>query len=228
MKKILKTIVFTWLALTVSITACNLIALTPPSDAPTVTASPIVSPSPIVTFTESVPTASATPEFAPFCVRGAEVASTVPACEAPSAEESSTYCSEKDPYSLILVGQGLTYEVLTDGFKCLDSGTKDGKQLIACTGPLASDFVLNVCDPSCVVPTVQAALKNCPTDYTYNSAQGCCTNEIQTLSQNCTTFKFRTTTCVIRCFEYKKEAKCKKNSWACVWNDKDKVCEVRK
>ncbi len=41
-------------------------------------------------------------------------------------------------------------------------------------------------------------------------------------------YEFRTTSCVVRCFEFKREAKCKRNSWACEWNDKDKICELRK
>jgi hypothetical protein len=230
MRKILKPVVFIGLALTVFTAACNLVVLTPPAEAPlaTVSATQTETSLPTATLTESAPTASATPEFAPFCEAGAETSTTLSTCDFPAAEEISTYCSEKDPYNLILVEKGLTYEPLTEGIRCLDSGIKDGKQLVACTGPLATDFELSVCDPSCVIPTVQAAITSCPQDYNYNSQQGCCTNEIQTLDQNCQTFEFKTGTCVVRCFEFGRESKCKRNAWACEWNDKDKVCELRK
>jgi hypothetical protein len=226
MKKFPKSIIFTGLLLA----SCNLVVVQPPTAASEVPAASATSslPTPTATLTQAVPTASATPEFAPFCELNTTDGSSSPQCWLPLAEESSTFCSDKDPYNLILIDPGFTYEVLTEGFKCSDAGKKDEKQMVTCTGPLASEFVLSVCDPSCVVPTVQAEITKCPQDYNYDSAQGCCTQEIQVLDQNCQTFKFRTTSCVISCKQYRTEARCKKNSYACEWNDQDKACELRK
>ena len=73
--------------------------------------------------------ASPTPEFAPFCETGAQTASPLSQCQVPIVEESSTFCSDKAPYNLILMDEGLTYEVLTEGFVCSDAGMKNDKQI---------------------------------------------------------------------------------------------------
>jgi hypothetical protein len=228
MNKIHKKAIFTGLLLIVVVSSCNLefSQVGPETLTPPVTATETETPAPTIT---AAPSSSPTPEFAPFC-QAADAASIspVPQCQLPSATQSSTFCSEKRPYNLILIDAGSTYEVLTKGFRCSDAGKKGDKQMITCTGQLAADFVVNVCNPACVVPTVQAAITECPQGYNYNAFQGCCTQEIQQINQNCMGYSFKTTTCVIGCSEFKREAKCKRNSWACVWNDKEKVCEVRK
>jgi hypothetical protein len=231
MNKTFKSIIFTGSLLIISATACNLIIsqTSPVTPAPTANPTETATSAPTATSTESVPTASATPEFAPFC-QPEDAASVSPSaqCRVPIAEESSTFCTDKDPYNLILFDKGLTYEVLTKGFRCSDAGIKGDKQMVTCTGQMAADFAINVCDPACVIPTVQAAITKCQQGYNYNAQQGCCTQEIQQLNPNCVAFKFKTTSCVVRCFEFRREAKCKRNSWACEWNEKEKVCELRK
>lgn len=230
MREFFKSITLAGLLLSMMTSSCNLVALTPTAEvtaSPVVTATPVEA-SPTSTSTVVVPTAFATPEFAPFCDAESASIQPMPQCQPPVAEESSTFCIKKDPYNLILIDQGMTYEVLTDGFKCTDGGIQDGKQLLTCTGQYAADFALNVCDPACAVPTVQAAVTTCPQGYNYNAFQGCCTQEIQQLTPNCQAYDFKTTSCIVRCFEFKKESKCKRNSWACVWNDKDKICELRR
>ncbi len=230
MNKILKSILYTGFIVSIVTAACSIEVVPPPAEVVPPTASPSETPTAISTAipTATIQVASATPEFAPFCEPGASSASTVPQCQPLRAEESSTFCSDKDPYNLILIDKGLTYEVLTDGFRCSDAGTKGDKQMITCTGQYAADFAINVCDPACAVPTVQAAVTQCPQGYNYNAYQGCCTQEIQQIDPNCMAFDFTTTSCVVRCFEFKREAKCKRNSWACEWNDKDKICELRR
>jgi hypothetical protein len=232
MNKMLRSITFTGLLLMGIASACymTISQVTPTSSAPTAKPTETATSAPAATPTETAPAASATPEFAPFC-QPADTASVSPAsqqCQVPFAEESSTFCTKKDPYNLILINKGMTYEVLTEGFRCSDAGEKDDKQMITCTGQMAADFAINVCDPACVAPTVQAAITECPQGYNYTGQKGCCTQEPIQLNPNCTAFDFRTTSCAVRCFEFKKEAKCKRNSWACVWNDKDKICELRK
>jgi hypothetical protein len=228
MKKIY-TLFFTGSLLMLSTASCNLIfsQTSPLTPAPAVELTETATVAPTATVTVSVPMASATPEFAPFCEAGA--ASVLPSvqCQALIAEESSTFCSEKDPYNLILFDENLTYEVLTQGFRCSDAGRKNDRQMIACTGQMASQFVVQVCDPACVVPTVQAKITQCPQGYNYDSHQGCCTQEIQLLNQNCRAFKFKTTTCVSNCAKIVKKSQCLKNSYACVWDEGEKACKMR-
>lgn len=229
MSNFFKSIALTGMLLSVLTTSCNLVVLTPTPDP---TASPIASStpaaSPTAALATAVPVVSPTPEYAPFCNSSSVTAAPPVQCQLPVAEESSTFCIKKDPYNLILIDKGMTYEVLTDGFKCTDGGIQDGKQLLTCTGQYSAEFALNVCDPACAVPTVQPSLTTCPQGYNYNAFQGCCTQEAQQLSPNCQAYEFRTTSCVVRCFEFQKESKCKRNSWACTWNDKDKICELRR
>lgn len=226
MNKKIYWIILTGLLLTVLTTACNL-AISQSADATTV---PTVSATetPAATATLPAPTASPTPAFAPFCT--ADTVSVLPPsqCQAPVAEESSTFCSEKDPYNLILLDPGLTYEVLTKGFKCADAGKKDDRQMITCTGLMSSTFELNVCDPTCVIPTVEAAITQCPQDYFYNDVQGCCTQEAQQVNQTCTVQKFNTTSCTANCDNIRRKSNCLKNSFACVWNYEEKSCQLRK
>ncbi len=227
MKKILKSIIFTGLALAVFTAACSLPSAQPPTKTPAPVASltPTETPAPIASPTETVPIASPTSEFAPFC--NADSASALPQCRYPVVEESSVFCTDKNPYNLILISEGMTYEVLTEGVRCTDAGKKDEMQMLTCTGKMASHFEINVCDPACVVPTVQAVNTKCPQDYNYNSLQGCCTQETQLLNRNCMTFEFKTTTCVVTCKYYTTKTSCNKHSIACLWDSEESVCYNR-
>ena len=129
---------------------------------------------------------------------------------------------------MIFVNKGATYEALTKGFRCLDNGMKNGRQIVACTGNMASQFEVSVCDPACIIPTVQAETTQCPPDYNYNNLQGCCTQGFQQFQQNCVTLKLNTTSCLVDCSVYTKKSTCNKNSIACIWNEKSRICEVRK
>jgi hypothetical protein len=229
MNRSLKSVVFAGLSLLLFTTACNLSnsqpATMPPS--PTVSATQTTAPLPNATSTEFVPPVSPTSEFAPFCEE-IVAGDTLPQCQFPVVRESSAFCSQKNPYTLILINEGMTYEVLDNDFRCTDAGKKDGLQMLTCTGPMASNFELNVCDPACVVPTVQAENKKCPADYNYNSLQGCCTQEVQVLNRNCVAFEFKTTSCLVDCSVYTTETVCGKNSYACLWDVENKFCYARK
>ena len=228
MNKILKSIIFATLLLTGVTTSCNLPVSTPQqeTETPALIASPTGTATAINTPTEIVSTATATPAYAPLCATDANSA---PAqCQIPSIEEGGAFCTNKKPFSLIFVNKGSTYEALTKGFRCLDNGIKDGRQTVACTGIMASQFEVSVCNPACVVPTVQAKITQCPPDYNYNSFQGCCMQGFIQLQQNCTTIKLKTISCVVDCSVYFKKSMCNKNSVACIWNDASKVCEERK
>jgi hypothetical protein len=230
MNKIWKSIIFTFLLLMGITGACNL----PPApqidtETPVPTAASTETQIPVSTPTESVPPASATPEFAPFCEASDATTVSAPSqCQMPIAEESSTFCTKKDPYNLILANQGSTFEVLTKGFRCSDAGKKGDRQIITCTGPMTTSFQVSVCDSACIVPTIQAEMTQCPQDYSFNNILGCCTQELQPASQSCTVLELKTISCVINCGGINRESKCKKNSFACEWNDVDKICQLRR
>jgi hypothetical protein len=144
----------------------------------------------------------------------------------PIAVESSTFCTKKIPYNLLLLNKNAVYEVQTEGFKCADEGMKDGKRIVTCTGKMAAPFEVTVCDPTCAIPTVQADITQCPQGYYYNNLHGCCTQELQMSQTSCVTLKLKTTSCVVDCSGYTKKATCEKNSQWCVWNSG--ACETRK
>ena len=222
MNKILKLIIFTGLLLIGISIACNL-----PSQMSTETPAPTIRPMETVT-PAATPTlsASATPEFAPFCESGTANVSPPAQCKIPIAEESSTFCTKKKPYTLIFMNKGASFEVQTKGFKCSDAGVKDGRQMVTCTGKMAAQFELMVCDPTCAVPTVQALVTQCPQGYTYSNLQGCCTQEVQQTLPNCVVLKLKTTTCMVNCESFDKKSTCAEHSDACYWDGKE--CNLRK
>jgi hypothetical protein len=226
MNRILKTIIFTGLI----IMACNLpyISISPETGTATLapTAYPTETVTPIITPTESIPTASATPELAPFCEP--DLATVSPACHVPLAEEISTYCQDKSPYNTLLINPGSNFKVLTNNFNCTDGGMKGDRKMIVCTGPMAMTFEIIVCDASCIIPTVEAKAVQCPQDYHYNNLQGCCTKASPQDNESCKTLKFKTTSCVVNCGENKTDGSCRRNSNACEWDAKGGVCVRRK
>jgi hypothetical protein len=231
MKKNLKSIIFTGMLFIGIMSACNLpfiSASQKATETPTLIVSPTGIAAPVSTPTESGPPASATPEFAPFCEAGIANVSLPAQCQLPIAEESSVFCIKKRPYNLILINEGATYQVQTKGFWCTDGGMNDGRQVVTCTGPMAAYYEVNVCDPACAIPTVQTEIVQCPQDYHYNNVQGCCTQELQQVQQNCVMLKLKVTSCVVNCGVFRKKSDCNKNSYACVWNSASKVCDVRK
>ena len=213
------------------IMACNMPSIQvsqPETETPISTASPTDTATPVPTATEFVAPDTATPEFAPFCEPGAASNLTPPPCQLPIAEQSSLFCTNKIPYNLIFINEGATYEVLSEGFKCSDAGMKDGKQMITCTGPMASSFELRVCDPACAIPTIQAEITQCPQDFYYNDLQGCCAQEPQLTDQNCVSLNLGTKSCVVDCSVFTKKSTCDNNSNACIWDADNNVCQLRK
>jgi len=193
---------------------------------------PAASPTEIATLVPSstvfVAPVTATPEFAPFCEPDAASNPTPSQCQLPIAEQSSVFCTNKKPYNLIIINEGATYEVLSESFECSEAGMKDDRQMITCTGPMASSFELRVCDPACAVPTLQAEITQCPQGYNYNNLQGCCTQEPQLIDQNCVLLRLETKSCVVDCGVYTKKSTCDNNSYACEWDDNNNVCQLRK
>ena len=193
-----------------------------PSIAPTETAT--LAPIP----TETAISLTATMEFAPICEPGAALVPTPAECQLPIAEQRSVFCTHKVPYNLIVMNEGATYQVLSDSFRCLDEGVKDGKQRISCTGPMSTSFELRVCDPACAVPTVQAEITGCPAGYVFNTVLGCCTQDLQPVDQGCIVLSLGTRSCVVDCGEFKSKSACEKNAYACEWNASNKTCQLRR
>jgi len=211
--------------------ACNMLS-TPVPKAETETPLPTASPAETVTLipppTETLVSFTATPEFAPFCEPDAASNPTPSQCQLPIAEQRSVFCTNKKPYNLIFINEGSTYEVLGEGFTCSDEGMKDGRQMITCTGPMATSYELRVCDPACAIPTIQAEITQCPQGNIYDNLRGCCTQELQPVAQNCTLLSLQTRSCVVNCAEFTKKAACEKNSYACEWDDNNDVCQLRR
>jgi len=235
----------TGLLLVGSLVACNLPSTQidqpetgTPSPAPTVgptgTETPLPTAVPsntaISASIQNVPVGTSTPKFAPFCQpSSANIFTPTPLqCQMPIAEQSSAFCSNKVPYNLILVNPGSTYESLNEDITCSEAGTKDGKQILTCTGPMGFPFDLRVCDPACAIPTFQAGTTHCPQDYNFNSLLGCCEQVPQPIDQNCVVLNLQVKRCATDCSAFTSRASCEENFYACKWDFERNVCQVRK
>jgi hypothetical protein len=243
MNKTLYSKILTGLSLIGILLACNLpftliprpeTATSVPTTSPTETETSTPTASPTETTvpapTEFVSPDSGTPKFAPFCESSsANVFTPTPfQCQVPIAEQSSTFCSSKVPYNLILVNEGSTYEISNEEVTCSEAGMKDGRQILTCTGPMASYFELRVCDPACAIPTFQAETTHCPQDYHFNELLQCCEQKPQPVDQNCVVLKLQTKSCVVDCGAFTDETTCGENANACKWDSENKVCRRRK
>lgn len=200
----------------------------PPLTIPSATGTPMLS---LNEFVDSLSTP--TPKFAPYCEPvGAFVFTPTPntpdECQGPIAEQSSSYCANKSPYNLILVNQGSTYEVSSEKIVCSDAGSKDGKQLVTCTGPMAFSYELTVCDQACGIRAFPPGSTDCPQDFSYNERLRCCGQKEYPEEANCVVLKLQTRTCMIDCSQYTDQATCEKNAYACKWDDVYNLCNLKK
>ena len=191
-----------------------------PTDTPTLVPAPV--------STEPVASDTPTPGFAPYCDPNAASSPAPPGCQLPIAEQSTVFCTNKVPYNLIFINEGATYETLSENFECSDAGMKDGKQMVTCTGPMATSFEVEVCDTACAIPTVQAETTQCPQGFNYDNLQGCCSPESQPTDQSCVVLTLRTKSCVVDCSEFTKKSTCSNNSFACEWDDNNSVCQLKR
>ena len=214
--------------------------LQPVTETPTLTSSPTATETATSTVipTETLPTiptaievvvlATSTPKFAPFCEPSSASVATPIACQIPIAEQSSSFCSKKTPYNLILVNAGSTYEVLGENIECTDAGVKDNRLMLTCTGPMVTAFELKVCDPACSIPVFQTEQTHCPQDYTFNEFFRCCEQKPHPIDANCVVLSLQTRSCVIECSEFTDQKTCDKNAYACVWDKVNDVCLLKK
>jgi hypothetical protein len=215
----------------------------PETEAPVSTASPaetatlVLLPTASLTETatlELLPTASLAPAtpmspFAPICELSVASTLAAPLCQRPIAEQSSAFCMNKVPFNLILVDAGATYELLSEGFECSDAGMKDDRRALMCSGPMGISFELRACgQQACALPTLPAEISQCPQGFWYDEPQGCCAFVPQPVEQSCVVLTLETKRCVINCAEFTKEDACNHHYHACLWNEEDKVCQVRR
>ena len=170
-------------------------------------------------------TATATPQFAPFCesdtVRQSQ-------CQYPIAKQSSAFCENKSPYNLIALNDRATFQVLHEYVQCSEAGVINGQRLISCTGPMAYYFELRVCDSACSSLSIETGSFRCPLGYNYNDLQGCCTKETQEVNGGCVVLKLRTTTCSIDCGQFTSSKTCTNYGYACRWDYENSICQLRK
>jgi hypothetical protein len=181
----------------------------------------------IPTATQVLLLATSTPKFAPFCELPVTGTPTPSACQLPIAEQTSLYCSKKNPYNIILINQGSSYEMLSGNVNCSEAGLNDGKRILVCTGPMATSFELKVCDPACALPSFQTTITTCPQDYKFDSLRGCCTQKPLQVDQNCVVLELQTKRCVIDCSAYTDQTTCDKNAEACEWDGEHDVCQQK-
>jgi len=230
MKQTRRLIIFTALLLIGITSSCNgSFTLNQPTATPTATLPPAKSATPIPSATETTIPASPTPEFAAFCEPGMDSVPLPAECQLPIAEQSSVFCTKKNPYNLILMNPDATYEEQSELVWCSDAGMKEGRQMVTCTGVMATSFELRVCDPSCAAPVVQVESAQCPDGYKFNIFHNCCTQEPLPADQSCVSLKLKTKSCIVDCAQHKKKKSCKKDFYACKWEGtkKDGVCLLR-
>lgn len=228
MNKNLYPIILTGMFLIGMTIACNL-PVAPSQQPNTETPIPTVRSTETATPVNTVVPASETPTLVPFCEPDvASISTPESQCKLPIAEAGDSFCTKKVPYNLIFMNEGSTYQALSEIVTCSEASIQDGRQVITCTGPMATSFELRVCDPSCAVPTLQTASAQCPQGYIFNAPQACCMPEAQLLQPNCVTLKLKTKTCVVNCSVYTKKSECKENSFACIWNEKTGECQLRR
>jgi hypothetical protein len=180
---------------------------------------------PTATRVSTLMRATATPNFAPFCEAEASIQSQ---CQYPIANQSSTFCIKKSPYTLIALNDRATYKLLNDYVQCEEAGVIDGQRMITCTGPMAYYFELQVCDSACSSLTIETGSTKCPLGYNYNNLRNCCTQETQEVSQGCTVLKLRTQSCTIDCDQFTSRSTCEDYGYACRWNNTNYSCQLRK
>jgi hypothetical protein len=129
----------------------------------------------------SVPTAqppvggSANQPAAP--VQAAPLCPNATSSQAPVAELQKIDCTNKIPYTNVLVPVGTKFEVLdkTGAFTCNDSGIQiKGKTVVTCYGTELQSFQLKLTGGASNGATLTTGTGQCQQGYGYDPAQQCC------------------------------------------------------
>jgi serine/threonine protein kinase len=155
---------------------------------PTFTAAPTNTPVKAVTSTlapiatEAIASPSSIP-FAPSC-------SSTMTILTPAIKELDKTCVEKNPYTLLSISEGATFQSLNPAFSCKIENTHNGKSAMSCTGTPAFSFDLKICTP----PTFSVDLNKCAQDSVFDSVNQCCM-AAPTEGAGCTIFKVDIRSC---------------------------------
>lgn len=184
--KLLRLLTVLLIAMSIVLVACGPQA-TPTKVKPQ---APAVEPPPVVP-TEPAPVEVIVPspttgvQYAPFCPAG-----NVPAqCQAPVGETIGKFCTKKIPYTLVTVPPETTFEVLTPGLKCENSGVRSGSLMLTCTGKELFSFDLKLCNPACGSTTSGLDTGQCPQGFSYDASQQCCASAPPAGDLGCVQYK---------------------------------------
>lgn len=168
----------------------------PSTATPTLTATSAPSPSPTLTPT-LLPTPTLTPLSQAFFCVSVNTPTPAPGCSLPTGQERDRFCTGKAPYTLIAIPVGVSYQVVTPHFSCVDGGVSKGSHLLVCTGPQSYAFQIKVCQPDCApaAPPLQSGSTGyCAPGFNYDQANQCC--QMPAADQNgCVTLKSGTRSC---------------------------------
>ncbi len=154
----------------------------PATPTPLPTQAPTQAPPPTTAVTEALA------PVVPVCAAGV-----APAVPTPSITEKQRLCTNKLPYTVLIIPQGATYTITKSGYKCEDIPAVAGQRWIQCTGKDLTFFDLKVCSPE---PTAVAAVAGgqCAAGTTYDSANQCCA-PAPAADAGCTTFQVNLKSC---------------------------------
>ncbi|CAG0956629.1 eukaryotic-like serine/threonine-protein kinase [Anaerolineales bacterium] len=126
-----------------------------PTQAPTATLEP--APIPVTEAPSAIP-------FAPACAAGVKIPT-------PVIRLVDKICVDKNPYTVLSIPEGATFEPLDSKLSCRLERTSNGKSTISCGGPQLYSYNLKVCVPP-VVDSADAG--KCDQGLTFDSANQCC------------------------------------------------------
>jgi serine/threonine protein kinase len=126
---------------------------------------PTAIPSQVPTVTPTlIPATSSPVPFAPACAAGIVIPT-------PVIKETNKSCVQKVSYTSISIPEGATFESLSPELSCAIETTRNGQNIISCTGKQLFSYNLKVCVP----PVVSSADSGkCDQGTTFESANQCC------------------------------------------------------
>ena len=122
-----------------------------------------------------------------------------PACQLPAeppllalVKLTNFACTNGVPYTTYMIPKGTTFEPLSEDFKCVLVGERDGNDLIACTGIPLYNFDLKLCSDA-NLPALIMDADQCQPGAGYDAANGCCIADPEEAS--CIIYQAETTGC---------------------------------
>ncbi len=117
------------------------------------------------------------PAFAPMCQTSSYIPSAVVSsgeCQLPAVNVGASYCEYNRPFTTVDLSPGATFDVRTDGYRCVES-VVDGQRRLSCNGPDNTTGEVTVCNPACSsLPDVTGATPVCDPGYGLDASSGTC------------------------------------------------------